>query len=112
MYLGESYDDWVLSIERSGDAVHLVVYDFFNPSDRHEYEGTIAGDALSVPAKSFSSVGYCSQSGQIEFTGQNEVAGHFSENGTALIASEDTSLRLTSGESITLHYDWVARLSK
>src|SRR5262245_3256784 len=46
MHVGDSYRSWVLEIERSGTSVHLVYFDFYNPRDRYEYDGTIDGDTL------------------------------------------------------------------
>jgi hypothetical protein len=37
MHVGES-GAWLLTIERSGESVHLVVSDIRNPTDRYEYE--------------------------------------------------------------------------
>jgi hypothetical protein len=106
MRVGDSYGAWQLAIERSGESVHLVVFDSGNPSDRYQYDGTIVGGLLTVPPKSFSSAGWCG--GRVEFTGENSVLGRFSEDGHALTAQEVDSLRLSTGEIVTLHYDWRA----
>ncbi len=109
-HVGDSYRSWVLEVQRSGQAAHLVYFDFFNPSDRYEFDGAVVGGVLEVPLRTGSSAGYCGQKGgRVEFSFEGYVSGRFSEDGSTLTAEEFQSLRLTSGEAITFHYDWVAR---
>src|SRR5688572_30184523 len=48
MHVGESYADWLLTIDRSGESVHLVVSDLRTPSQQYEYQGTVVGDLLAA----------------------------------------------------------------
>ena len=98
-----------MTIERSGESIHLVVSDVRDPTDRLEYKGTVVADVLTAALKSPYGVGYCGEKGgRVEFRGEIYVSGRFSGDGHALTAEEVVSLQLNSGETLSLHYDWGA----
>ena len=114
MHVGWS-SDWLMTIERSDESIHLAVSDVRDPTDRYEYEGTVVADVLTitVPEKGFTSSGWCGEKGgRVEFRGEIYVSGRFSGDGRVLTAEEVVSLQLTSGpysgDTLSFHYDWRA----
>jgi hypothetical protein len=102
-------NDWLMTIERSGESVHLDVYDVRDLTQYDEYEGTVVADVLTVPLNRFSGAGWCGErGGRVAFHGENHVSGRFSADGHSLTAEEDVSFQLNSGETLSLHYDWSA----
>ena len=111
MHVGQSYADWLLTIDRSGDSVYLVVSDLRNPSERYEYEGTVVGDVLAATIRNPAGAGWCGGrfGGRVTFRGESNLAGRFSADGRTLTADVVESIRLdASGEVIGLHYAWRA----
>jgi hypothetical protein len=107
MFVGHSAN-WLMTIERFGDSVHLVVADVVDPNYRLTYEGTVVADVLTVPLNTYSSAGWCRERGRVEFSGETQVSGRFSGDGRALTAKEVTRLQLTSGEALNFHFEWTA----
>jgi hypothetical protein len=108
MHIGDSYDAWLLTVERSGASIDLVVSDLRNPTDRYEYEGIVVGDVITAEIENYSvGAGWCG--GRVTFTNESYLSGRFSEDGRTLTAEVVDSIRLdSSGEEIELHYDWAA----
>lgn len=115
-YVGQS-SYWLMAIERSGESIHLVVSDVGDPTycaeapdercDRYEYEGTVVADVLTAAVKSLSGATFCGGS-RFDFRAEHHVSGRFSGDGRALTAEQVQSLQLSSGETLSLHYDWSA----
>lgn len=106
--VGQSYADWVMEIQRSGNSAHLVVFDSHDPSDRYEWDAKVTADAFTADTGG-PSAGWCSEKGgRVEFTSQDHLSGRFSSDGTTLTAAEDISLQLKSGETVSFHFDWTA----
>jgi hypothetical protein len=106
MLIGQS-SDWLMTVERSGESLHLVVSDIRDPTYRFEYEGTVVADVFVAAIKAPSGAGYCGErGGRVEFSGETHISGRFSGDGHALTAEQVDSLRFNSGETLSLRYDW------
>lgn len=109
MHVGESYGAWLLTIERSGQSINLVVSDLRDPTDRYEYEGTVVGGLLAARSKNAAAAGWCGGVGRVTFSGDSHLSGRFSEDGHTLTAEVVDSIRLdSSGDVVGLHYHWTA----
>jgi hypothetical protein len=99
--------DWLMAVQRSGESVSFV-YDVHNwPYDSLEHKGRVVGEHFI--ASSESQPGYFPCGGvQVEFVFEAEVSGQFSANGQALTATEVWTYKLTSGEAVSIAFDWVA----
>jgi hypothetical protein len=104
--IGESFS-WLVTIERSGDSVHLIVADADDPSDRDEYEGTVVEDVLMAAIKGRSGRTVCGGS-MVEVFSEAHVSGRFSGDGRSLTAEELTSYQFSFGELARFYYDWNA----
>jgi hypothetical protein len=101
--------DWLMTVERSGESIRLMVSDLQNPAEREEYDGTVKSDVLTVPVEVSSSAGYCgARGGRGEYQSQSELVGRFSDQGQVLTADEVYALRFTSGETLTYRLEWRA----
>jgi hypothetical protein len=104
MTVGQSFS-WLMAIERSGESIHLSVFDADDPSDRlGDYEGTVVEDVLTVAIKSLSGTNPVCGQGRAE----SHVSGRFSGDGRALTAEDVKSLQFSSGETLRAYYDWSA----
>jgi hypothetical protein len=45
---------WLLTVERSGPSINLVVSDLRNPTERYEYEGMVVGDLVNAEIENYS----------------------------------------------------------
>lgn len=109
MRVGESYDAWLLTIERTGASIHLVVSDLRNPIDRYEYEGTVVGDSVRAGLKNYAVGGGGCRGVRLTFTNKTYLSGRFSEDGGLFTAEVVDSIRLDStGEEFEYHTDWTA----
>jgi hypothetical protein len=99
--------DWLMAVQRTSEAVSFL-YDVHNwPSDHVEHKGRVAGEHFI--ASSESQPGYFPCAGtQVEFVFEAEVSGQFSADGQALTAREVWTYKLTSGEAVSIAFDWVA----
>jgi hypothetical protein len=108
MHVGES-SPWLMTIERSGESIHLVVSDVRDPTYRFEYEGTVVADVVTMAIKNPAPAGWCGErGGRVEFSAESHVTGRFSEDGHALTAEQVDFLRFNSGETLSLQFDWRA----
>jgi hypothetical protein len=108
MHLGQS-SNWLMTIERSGESLHLVVSDIRDPAYRYEYEGTLVADVFAAAIPNPSGAGYCGErGGRVEFSAETHVSGRFSGDGHSLTAEQVDSLRFNTGETLSLRYDWSA----
>ena len=108
MHVGDSYGSWLLTIERSGESVNLVVSDLRDPTDRYQYEGTVVADVLTAEIKNPAGAGWCG-GGRVTFSGESHLSGRFSADGRTLTAEAVDTIRLDdSGETIGLHTVWSA----
>jgi hypothetical protein len=82
MRVGQS-GNWLMTIERSSESLHLVVSDSRDPTDRYEYDGTVVSDVFVAELLNPSGAGYRGErGGRVEFSAQTHVSGRFSEDGT------------------------------
>jgi hypothetical protein len=103
MTIGQSFS-WLLTIERSGEPIHLSVSDLDDPSARWaEYEGTVVEGVLTAALKSVTGTA-CGGQGR---TG-GHVSGRFSGDGRALTGEQVYSFQLSSGDTRSSYYDWSA----
>ena len=98
----------LLTIERSGDSMHLIASSLRNPADAYEYTATMAGADFSGGATTISP-GYfvCGQS-RVDYRGDDHLAGRFSADEKTLTADEELVFQLTSGNVIAYHFAWTA----
>ena len=103
----------LLTIERSGDSMHLITSSIPNPADAYEYTVIVAGTNFSGSGATIPSeyLGYftCGQSGR-DYVGRGEarLAGRFSADGKTLTADQELVFLLMSGNVITYHFAWTA----
>jgi len=108
LQVGGSYDAWLLTIERSGSSINLIVSDLRNPTERYEYEGTVVGETVKAEIENYDvGAGWCG--GRVAFTNESYLTGRFSEAGRTFTGEVVDSVHLdVSGEEIELHTDWSA----
>ena len=102
--------DWLLTLARSGDSLHLFASDISDPEYSQEYTATVAGADFSGSGTTIPS-GYfkCGQSGRDDvYRGEDHLAGRFSADGNTLTADQELVFQLTSGNVITYHFAWTA----
>jgi hypothetical protein len=100
----------LLTIERSGDSMHLITSSIPNPADAFEYTVIVAGTDFSGSGATMPS-GYfsCGQSGRdYVYRGEDHLAGRFSADGKTLTADDELVFQLVSGNVITYHFAWTA----
>jgi hypothetical protein len=96
---------WLMTIERSGESIHLSLYEGDDPSDRlGEYEGTVVDGVLTAASKSVT--GWNRVCGQGRF--ESHVSGRFSGDGRVLTAEDVGSGQFSSGEADHAYADWSA----
>jgi hypothetical protein len=103
-------DHSLLTIERSGDSMRLIVSDLRNPGDAYEYLATVTGTDFSGHGTATPS-GYfrCGQSDRDTVVGvEDRLAGRFSADGTTLTADDELVDQLESGNVVTYHFAWTA----
>jgi len=102
--IGQTFS-WLITIQRSNDAIHLSVADAEDPSDRFdEYDGTVVEGVLTAAIKSLTGTNSLCGQGRAE----SHVSGRFSGDGGVLTAEDVRSFQLSSGEKISFYYDWSA----
>src|SRR4029078_778683 len=95
---------WLITIQRSGESIHLSVADADDPSDRvGEYDGTVVDGVLTAAIESITGQTLC---GHVR--AESYVSGRFSGDGRVLTAENVNSLQLSSGETVLAYYDWSA----
>jgi hypothetical protein len=95
---------WLITIQRSGESIHLSVAEADDPSDRlGEYDGTVVDGVLTAAIKSLSGRTSC---GHVR--AESSVSGRFSGDGLVLTAENVNSFQLSSGETLLAYYDWSA----
>jgi len=100
----------LLTIERSGNSMHLITSSIRNPADTYEYTATVAGADFSGSGTTIPS-GYfkCGQSGRDDvYRGEDHLAGRFSADGKTLTADDELVFQLMSGKVVTYHFAWTA----
>ena len=109
--IGQSSDSQ-MAVERSGESIHLVIYEPDDPTDRFDYKGTVVADVLTVLRNftGFTRSGWCGgeRGGRVEFRTQQEIVGRFSSDGHTLTAREVVSSEHSSGGTFIFQYDWSA----
>jgi hypothetical protein len=103
----------LLTIERSGDSMHLITSSIGNPADAYEYTVIVAGTDFSGSGATIPSgyLGYfmCGQSGRdYVYRGEAYLGGRFSADEKTLTADQELVFQLTSGNVITYHFAWTA----
>jgi hypothetical protein len=102
--------DSLLTIERSGDSMHLITRSIQNSADTYEYTVIVAGTDFSGSGATMPS-GYftCGPSGRDDvYRGEDHLVGRFSADGKTLSADQELVFQLTSGNVITYHFAWTA----
>jgi hypothetical protein len=105
-YVGES-DDWSMTVERSGESIHLGISLLDDPSAHIEFNGTVVSGVLNATATN-SLQGRVCGGARVSLGAELHVSGHFSEDGHALTAREVASSQLSTGEALVFHSDWNA----
>jgi hypothetical protein len=100
----------LLTIERSGDSMHLIASSIRNPADAYEYTVTVAGADFSGSGTTIESGYYtCGQSGRdYVSSGEDHLTGHLAADGNMLTADQELVFQLTSGNIVTYHFAWTA----
>ena len=94
----------LITIQRSGESIHLSVTDADDPSDNlGEYDGTVLDGVLTAAIKSLIGQDRCG-AGRYE----GHVSGRFSADGRALTAEDVRSVQFSSGETERAYYAWSA----
>ena len=97
---------FLMAVQRSGESVSFV-YDVHNwPYDSVEHKGRVAGGHFIASSESPGS--FPCGGKQVEYVFEAEVSGQFSADGQALTATEVWTYKLTSGEAVSIAFDWVA----
>ena len=97
---------WLITIQRSGESIHLSVVDADDPSDRlGEYDGTVVDGVLTAAIPSITGRTSCGD-GRAE----GHLSGRFSGDGRALTAEDVRSLQVVSGTPLLSlsYYNWSA----
>lgn len=97
-----------MAVERTDEAIHVVVYDRVDPTWRTDYDGTLSGKNFIAATKDDSSVTYCAGGTKVSFHGASQVTGQFSDDGNVLNAEEVQTLFLNTGETLILRFVWTA----
>jgi hypothetical protein len=95
---------WLLTIQRSGESIHLSVFDADDPSDRlGEYDGTLVDGVLTAAIKSGTG-----RTSSCEGRFDGHVSGRFSGDGLVLTAEDLRSVQFSLGETLLAYYEWSA----
>jgi hypothetical protein len=105
-YVGEP-EDWSMSVERSGDSIHLDISPLDDPDVHIKFDGTVVSGVLTATARNPLQGRVCSGS-RVSLGAEFQVSGHFSEGGHALVGQEVRSSQLSSGDTLVFHFDWTA----
>ena len=105
-YIGQS-TYWSMSVDRTGESIHLVLSDPDDPNGRIDYSGTVVADVFTAASQNSIDGRVCGGS-QVALAAERRVSGHFSKDGHALAAQEAVSTRLGSGETLVFYFDWSA----
>jgi len=105
-YVGES-DDWSMTMERSGDSIHVSMTLLDDPSAHIEFDGRVVSGVLIATARNSLQGQVCGGS-RVSLGAERHVSGHFSEDGHRLTAEEVSSSQLSTGETLVFHSDWNA----
>ena len=105
-YVGES-DDWSMTVERSGESIHLDISLLDDPDVHIDYSGTVASGVFTATSTQSVKGRVCGGS-RDSLQSERRVTGRFSEDGHALTAQEESSNSLTTGETLVFHDDWKA----
>lgn len=96
-----------MAIQRSGESIHLVydVRDF--PFVDVNHAGKVVADEVVATSEGWTGAHGCGGV-RYEFRFEANMVGRFSADGGALTGKEVWSYRLTSGETVRMHFDWSA----
>ena len=99
--------DWLMAIQRSGESIHLVydVRKFPFPDVNHV--GKVVAHDVVATSEGWTGAFACGGV-RHEFRFEANVVLRFSADGGALTGKEEWSYRLTSGETVRMHFDWSA----
>jgi hypothetical protein len=104
--LGKSHE-WLMVLQLSPGAIRLFVSDASTPTDRWQYDGTTLADQFSAALPGSSGYWLCG-SARFDYRSEDHILGRFSQDGRALTGEEVDSYQLTTGETLSLHYEWNA----
>jgi hypothetical protein len=105
-YIGQS-NSWWMVVERSGEALHIVVSDPDESNERIEYNGTVVSNVLTAISRD-SAEGRVCGGARVAVRAERRLSGRFSADGHALTAEEVSSSQLSSGETLTFYSDLTA----
>ena len=96
-----------MAIQRSGESIHLVydVRKFPFPDVNHV--GKVVAHDVVATSEGWTGAFACGGV-RHEFRFEANVVLHFSADGGSLTGKEEWSYRLTSGETVRMHFDWSA----
>ena len=106
-YVGESEDDWSMTVERPGESIHLDISLLDDPNVHIEYNGTVVSAVFTATSTQSVEGRVCGGS-RVSLGSERRVSGRFSEDGHALTAQGVVSSSLTTGETLVFHDDWKA----
>jgi hypothetical protein len=99
--------DWLMAVQRSGESIHLV-YDVRNfPFPDVNHVGKVVAHDVVATNEGWTGAYGCGGV-RYEFRFEAKMVGRFSADGDALTGREVWSYRLTSGETVRMHFDWSA----
>jgi hypothetical protein len=101
--VGATFDNWTLSVERSGAQVRFV-YDVNNPHDNLSFVGAVNEQSFTAASDTFSSSWQCAPN----VTLSSSVVGSFSSDGRALSGRERLTYRVVGGSELTITLEWHA----
>lgn len=99
--------DWLVAIQRSGESIHLI-YDVRNfPFVDVNHVGKVVAQKVVATSEGWTGAYGCGGV-RHEFRFEANLVGRFSADGSGLSGKEVWSYRLTSGETVKMHFDWSA----
>ena len=101
--VGARFDNWTLSVERSGAQVRFV-YDIHNPHDNSSFVGSIKEQSFTAVSDTSRSSWQCAR----DVTISSSVVGSFSSDGRTLSGRERLMYRVNGGSDLIITFDWNA----
>ena len=101
--VGATFDDWTLSVERSGAQVRFV-YDVNNPHDNILFVGPVNEQSFTAVSDTYHSFWQCAGGVTIS----SSVVGSFSSDGRTLSGRERLIYRVDGGSELIIAFEWNA----
>jgi len=101
--VGAKFDDWTLSVERSGAQVRFL-YDVHNPHDNMLFVGAVNEQSFTAVSDAYCSGWQCARN----VTFSSSVFGSFSSDGRTLSGRERLIYRVDGGSELIITLEWNA----